>query len=223
MSIRMRRLGAKVAWLLGLVGHINLVYTIVVGGAAAAVFTAAVAYGVSFLEFVSGIPLFFRVLFYASVFTLFFALFNHGRQWLPSWWARLRLPPDDELKRRCLQLSAALDRFATLRDRHNTSLKFYWQRQRPDISEGEKEQLHAKEISTALSYTTETINLYNERYAQRVMRLYEDLERRGWCYPEDRRFFEPLTDKMGGEQAIYTVARRLEAIGHERWDEFRNV
>jgi hypothetical protein len=88
VSGSLRRLALKINWWLGLAGNINLVYTIIVGGAAATVLTTVAVYTVSFLDFVSAIPLFFRVLFYASVFTLSFALFNHARQRLPGWWAR---------------------------------------------------------------------------------------------------------------------------------------
>jgi uncharacterized protein YjbI with pentapeptide repeats len=90
----LRRLWFKINWWLGLAGNINLVFTVLAGGALATVLTTAVVYAVSFLDFVSGIPLFFRVAFYASVFFLSFALFSHGRQHLADWWIRLNGAPN---------------------------------------------------------------------------------------------------------------------------------
>ena len=90
----MRSVGNRVGFWLGLVGHTNLVYTFLFGGTAALILTTLAVYVVSFLDFVLGIPLFFRILFYASLFFLCFALVNHGRQRLPNLWARRHGPVD---------------------------------------------------------------------------------------------------------------------------------
>jgi hypothetical protein len=68
------------------------------------VITTVVVYAAGFLDFVSGIPLLVRLLFYASVLALSFALVNHGWQRLPTLWARRHGPvdvsPDTEAQKR---------------------------------------------------------------------------------------------------------------------------
>jgi hypothetical protein len=75
----LRALRRKVNWWLGLAGNINLVYAFIFGGAASAVLMTVSVYVVSFFGFALGIPVFFRVVFYAGLAFLWFALANHGR------------------------------------------------------------------------------------------------------------------------------------------------
>jgi hypothetical protein len=110
----LRRLGHRVGFWLGLAGHVSIVYTFLFGGAAALVLTTLVVYVASFLDFVLGIPLFFRILFYASVFFLCFALVNHGRQRWRGWLAGRHEPidvsPETEAKKQW-RTEDALDRY----------------------------------------------------------------------------------------------------------------
>lgn len=213
MPDTLRRLGDRVNWWLGLAGNANLVYTVLVGGALATVLTTVVAYTVNFLDFVSGIPLFFRAVFFASVFLLSFALVNHGRQRLPGWLARQRGASDEELKRQCRQLSEEIYEFFGDRERDDPhqrlSLEYAHARKRATTAEEDRKALDEYRIQLR-RYGDETRIRYRQRFEARVESLVDQLEARGLCDGDDRWI---LRGPGHTENYIPYVAKRLGAIG----------
>jgi hypothetical protein len=228
-------LGRKVNFWLGLVGHANLIYAAILGGSAATVFTTVVAYGVSFLDFVSGTPLFFRMVFYGSVFILSFALINHGQQRLANWRTRQggpstvsrdteiqeqRAAPVDEqgtpldqrsrteLKEPCIALSQELFTFVSERDKEDP-VSTTW------IADADDAELNEYSHKSS-QYMSETMDLYDQQYSGRVMSLFEALEHRGLWNPErlDPEERKHVQDP-GTPYDIRKIARQLSRVGHK--------
>jgi hypothetical protein len=216
----LRALGRRVNWWLGLAGNISLVYVLIFGGAAATIITTVVAYAVSFLDWVSGVPLFFRLMFYASVFVLSFALVNHGWQWWVIWRSQSSSTPqaptvtvyreavgetrrhplqveeetDEEfLIRRCQQLAQELSGFA---DRWE---KFRDAGAETDIASGDHRD-----------WPRDTMKEYRRHeFDRKLASLLDDLEQLGRLTAEQRKYFNVPTDNA---QTIREVAGRLSAI-----------
>ena len=116
-------------------------------------------------------------------------------------------PGDEELKRRCLELSKQLFRFLEER-RENDPQSTTW------LAGATDEELNKYSHASTL-YMNETMVLYDEQYAGAVMALFNALEQRRWWKPEE---LDPEERKRlenpGTPYDIRDIARRLSTIGH---------
>jgi len=195
MRDSLRALGRKINWWLGLAGNVNLVLTFIIGGAAATVLTTLLVFVMSFIDWVLGIPLFFRVMFFASVFVLSFALTNHARQRLPGWWARRGRITDEELKERCLKLSQEIYEFVGDRDKGEPGNRYSRAIQRARDDE-ERQRLHDEYSKETLDYSDETRHRYEQKFATEMAWVAEGLERRGWLDSGEAWKLQHVTNKM---------------------------
>jgi hypothetical protein len=224
----LRALGRRLNWWLGLAGNMSLVYVVIFGGAAATVITTVAAYAVSFLDWLSGVPLFFRLMFFASVFVLSFALVNHAWQRLAAWRNHTNTPtPRVRTARAVSTQDEAVGKMRRdpLQVEEETDEEFLIRRCRQlanELHEFLKERGHGEGVEVddpgdpkMVQRSNETVGLYRTRFEGEILARYEVLKERGWWGDE-------LLDEFGRNRVenvtyygdIRAIAQRLSAIGH---------
>jgi hypothetical protein len=208
--------------LLGLAGDLHfgwsmLTQYILPNGAVAGLVTYLAGWGLNFVEYVSALPILFRWGFYACVFILAFALINHGRRWFTYKEAQqdrmtndepeaqeLRILSEEDLRQRCLKLSAELFEFYR-RQRENLDEQLqsdYMSRLYNDLA---REQKRTELIER---HSTWMVDRYGEQFGSRVLKLSDDLAKHNCITSADRnRFKKPATP-----QDIQYIAQRLDSI-----------
>jgi hypothetical protein len=112
-----------------------------------------------------------------------------------------------ELTEPCLGLSEELFRFVGERDKGDPNSTTW-------IADASNAELH-EYSHKSVQYMNETMHLYDQKYAGRVMSLFEILEQRGLWYPKNLSSEERKGIRdPGTPYDIRAIARHLSRIGH---------
>ena len=197
--------------LLGLGGDLDFgwkLVTYLVVGAGATLVTATLDYLIGFGHYLAGLPLLARWAVYASVGVVAFSLIVNVWRLLPALWARLWGEGDEELRRRCRELSVEIYQFMADRDRDDPADEL-WHAQRRAATEEERDRLFERQSNQSSRHFHDTMHRYRERYETEALTLFDRAQERGWVQAGKRSWFETPTNTHG----IYTVAQILGTIG----------
>jgi hypothetical protein len=119
-------------------------------------------------------------------------------------------PRPDELGALCLHLSEELREF--IRRRQTSSEGAMWfDKSRNAETELERKKAKIEEWKAMPRDRERTLELYQERYQERAMTIYETLAKRAWLGPNQRHYFEAPDHNVEIQQA----ARILEDVGNK--------
>jgi hypothetical protein len=122
-------------------------------------------------------------------------------------------PPKPDLATRAEALSRELYDFVAERKRDDPMMKSFLRSAtgRSVLSDEERQREWAERTGDMHAFSTETMNRYRQRFAVRVLAVYDDAVAAGNEKPEDRLSFEHPTNELGIER----VAQRIGVIGHK--------
>lgn len=184
-------------------------------GAVAGLLTYLAGWRLSFIEYVSALPMVLRWGFYACLFILAFTAINHGRQWLIDKEVQqggrangepqtpvIKALDDEDLRQRCRKLSVELFEFYR-QEQEDLKRRLRYTVLTRKLSDGSQIRREATD-----RHDKQTMDKYGEQFGSDVLALSNDLARGDWISLEDQKKLRNPTKP----QDIQYIAQCLRAI-----------
>lgn len=127
--------------------------------------------------------------------------------------ARESRPEDEELRRRCCDLSEKLFEYFNERARQHPQVTMGPLGINPSVTDPEARKRSGQEyFQETVRHNQETKSQYDEQFGREVARLLDALERREWSSPEERKKLEGFW--VSPDERVQRIAQHLDNICH---------